>query len=201
MQRGEWEIEETGDRYGLGFDIQKIGKRRMIGHGGGFPGHITRTLVDPVDGLTVVVLTNAIDGPARELVQGIVKLVDLALGNSKEPSGEEPAAELASFTGRFAEIWGVTDVVDLGGRLRLVRPNQPDPTVAMGKLEVVDADTLRIAEIVGFASPGERVRYDRRDGRVVRVAFGGMSAVPIEDHADTLGGLDRISLGGSHAAR
>jgi D-alanyl-D-alanine carboxypeptidase len=201
MHRGEWEIEETGDRYGLGFDIQKIGKRRLIGHGGGFPGHITRTLVDPADGLTVVVLTNAIDGPARELVQGIVKLVDLALGNSKEPADEEPAAELASFTGRFAEIWGVTDVVDLGGRLRLVRPNQPDPTVATGKLEIVDEDTLRIAEIVGFAAPGESVRYERRDGRVVRVSFGGMSAVPIEDHVDALGGLDRISLSGSHAAR
>ena len=55
MQRGEWEVEGTDDRSGLGFGIHKIGERRMIGHGGGFPGHITRTLFDPVDGLTVVV--------------------------------------------------------------------------------------------------------------------------------------------------
>jgi len=57
MQRGEWEVEGTDDRYGLGFGIHKIGERRLIGHGGGFPGHITRTLFDPVDGLTVVAVS------------------------------------------------------------------------------------------------------------------------------------------------
>lgn len=201
MHRGEWDVEGTDDRYGLGFDIHTIGTRRMIGHGGGFPGHITRTLVDPVDGLTVVALTNAIDGPARELAQGVVKLVDTALDAAKDTSAgdSEVAADLASFTGRFAELWGVTDVADLGGRLRLVQPNQPDPTVAMGKLEVVDADTLEIADVTGFASPGERVRYIRSDGRVARVVVGGMSAVPIEDHVDMLRGLDEITLGGPHA--
>ncbi len=199
MQRGEWEIEGTDDRYGLGFDIVTIAERRTIGHGGGFPGHITRTVVDPQDGLTVVVLTNAIDGPARELVQGAVKLIDLALENAEKPAAE-PAADLASFTGRFAALWGVTDVVDLGGRLRLVRPSQPDPTVATGKLEVEDADTLRIVDVTGFASPGERVRYVRSDGRVVKVTVGGLSAVPIEEHVDALGDLDRIVLGGPHVA-
>jgi CubicO group peptidase (beta-lactamase class C family) len=197
IHRGEWEVEETGDRYGLGFGIHKIGERRLIGHGGGFPGHITRTLFDPIDGLTVVVLTNAIDGPALELVQGVVKLVDAALGNAEEPS-EEAVADHSSFTGRFAALWGVTDVVDLGGRLRLVGPNQADPTAVMGKLEVEDADTLRIAEAIGFSSPGERVRYTRSDGRVVRVVLGGLSAVPIEEHVSALSGLERIVLGGAH---
>ena len=195
-QRGEWDVQGTDDRYGLGFDIHTIGERRLIGHGGGFPGHITRTLLDPVDGLTVVVLTNAIDGPAKELAQGIVKVVDAALD---APDEREDAADLASYTGRFAALWGVSDIADLGGRLRLVQPNQPDPTVAMGKLEVVDADTLQIADVTGFASPGEQVRYIRSDGRVARVVVGGMSAVPIEEHVDVMRGLDRIILGGPHA--
>jgi len=199
MQRGEWEVEGTEERYGLGFGIHKIGERRMIGHGGGFPGHITRTLIDPVDGLTVVALTNAIDGPARELAQGIVKLVDTALEGAKESSPDDAAADLASYTGRFGALWGVTDVVDLGGRLQLVYPDQADPTTAMEKLEVVDTDTLRIDEASGFSSPGETVRYIRSDGRVARVVVGGMSAVPIEDHVDMLRGLDKITLGGPHA--
>jgi CubicO group peptidase (beta-lactamase class C family) len=199
MQRGEWEVEGSEERYGLGFGIYKIGERRMIGHGGGFPGHITRTFIDPVDGLTVVALTNAIDGPARELAQGIVKLVDAALEAAKEPSADEtPAADLASYTGRFAALWGVTDVVELGGRLRIVQPDQADPTVAMEKLDVVDADTLRTDEASGFSSPGETIRYLRRDGVVERVVFGGVSAVPIEGHVDAMRPLDRISLGGPH---
>jgi CubicO group peptidase (beta-lactamase class C family) len=198
MQRGEWEVEGTDDRYGLGFGIHKIGERRMIGHGGGFPGHITRTLFDPVDGLTVVALTNAIDGPARELAVGIVKLVDCALDASKAPNDDEAGGDLASYTGRFAALWGLTDVVDLGGRLWLAAPNQPDPTVAMEKLEIVDADTLRIAEAGGYSSPGETVRYTRSDGRVTSVLLGGTTVLPIEDHVRVLGSLDRIVLGGPH---
>lgn len=198
IHRGEWDVESPEDRYGLGFGIQVIGERRLIGHSGGFPGHITRTLVDPRDGLTVVALTNAIDGPARELVAGVVKLVDAALAASKEP--REAAPDLASYTGRFGAIWGVTDIVDLGGRLRLVAPNQPDPTVAMAKLDVVDADTLKIAEAPGLASPGERVRFVRSDGGIVKVVIGGMAAVPIERHAEVMQGLDRVTLGGPHAA-
>jgi CubicO group peptidase (beta-lactamase class C family) len=201
MQRGEWEVEGAGERYGLGFGIYKIGERRMIGHGGGFPGSITRTFLDPVDGLTVVVLTNAIDGPARGLAEGIVKIVDAALAAEKErPSPEgAPPADLASYTGRFAALWGVEDVVDLGGRLRLVEPEQADPTVQMAKLEVVDADTLRIAETAGFSAPGETIRYTRRNGRVTRVVIGGVAAVPIEAHVNVMRRLERIELGGPHA--
>jgi D-alanyl-D-alanine carboxypeptidase len=198
LHRGEWDVEGTEDRYGLGFGIETVGKRRLIGHSGGFPGYITRTLFDPVDGLTVVALTNAIDGPARELVVGVIKLVDAALAAAKEPPDGTRDADLASYTGRFAAIWGVSDVVDLGGRLRLVAPNQPDPTVAMAKLEVVDADTLRIDDAAGFASPGEHVRYVRSGGRITRLVVGGMAAVPIEDHVAAVRGLDRISLGGTH---
>jgi CubicO group peptidase (beta-lactamase class C family) len=203
MHRGEWEVEGPEDRYGLGLGIQVIGERRMVGHSGGFPGNITRTLVDPQDGLTVVVLTNAVDGPARELVVGIVKLVDAALSASMEPraddAGAETDADLASYTGRFAGIWGVTDIVDLGGRLRIVQPDQPDPTAAMAKLDVVDADTLRIADASGYAAPGERVRYVRDLGRVTSVIIGAPAAVPIERHEEVMSGLDRITLGGPHA--
>jgi hypothetical protein len=148
----------------------------------------------------VVALTNAIDGPARELAVGIVKLVDSALDSSKTPDDTEAAAaaDLASYTGHFAALWGLTDVVDLGGRLWLVAPNQPDPTVAMEKLEIVDADTLRIAEAGGYSSPGETVRYTRSDGRVTSVLLGGTSVIPIEDHVRVLRVLDRIVLGGPH---
>ena len=92
----------------------------------------------------------------------------------------------------------MTDVVDLGGRLRLVEPDQADPTVQMTKLDIVDADTLRIDETSGFYAPGETVRYTRRDGVVERVVFAGMTALPIDEHVKTMRGLDRIALGGPH---
>lgn len=201
MQRAEWDVEGTEERYGLGLGISKVGERRLIGHGGGFPGHITRTFLDPLDGLTVVVLTNAIDGPARGLAEGVVKLVDAALEAEKERSSADDgdSADLGSYTGRFAGLWGVVDVADLGGRLRLVEPDQADPTVEMTTLEIVDADTLRIDETTGFYAPGETIRYTRREGVVERVVLAGMTALPIEEHLNVMRGLDRITLGGPHA--
>jgi hypothetical protein len=82
----------------------------------------------------------------------------------------------------------------------VVQPDQPDPTAEMEMLEIVDGDTLRTEEASGFSSPGETIRYLRRDGAVERVVFGGVSAVPIEEYVNVTRELDRINLGGPHAA-
>ena len=51
MQRTEWAVAGTDSWYGLGLSIAEIGTRRVVGHGGGFPGFITRTWWDPTDRL------------------------------------------------------------------------------------------------------------------------------------------------------
>ena len=43
MQRPESEVGGDDGHYGLGFAVEDVGGRRMLGHGGGYPGHITRT--------------------------------------------------------------------------------------------------------------------------------------------------------------
>ena len=80
LQRTEWAVTGTDTSYGLGFAVSKIGDRRVLGHGGGYPGHITRTFFDPVDRFAVSVLTNAIDGPALTYASAAVRLIDLAAG-------------------------------------------------------------------------------------------------------------------------
>ena len=120
MQRLESVVTAYGTevgRYGVGMGLQTVGERHLVGHSGGWPGHITLTLLDPVGKLVVSVLTNAVDGPAEDLVTGLVELVDVAL---------EPRAEL-------------------GGRLVVVRPRLADPLPGIEGLEVVDAGTLRVA--------------------------------------------------------
>src|SRR5215218_9491413 len=57
----------------------EVGERHLVGHSGAWPGHITLPLLDPVGKLVVSVLTNAVDGPAEDLVTGLVELVDVAL--------------------------------------------------------------------------------------------------------------------------
>ncbi len=194
MHKPTWAVTGTPEHYGLGFGIHTLGERTMIGHGGGFPGYITRTLVDPEDGLTVVVLTSCTDGPALALAQGVVALIDAALeSRGRRADPHAATADLAGWTGRFASLWGISDIVDLGGRLRVVTPDQPDPTVSMSSLEIQDADTLRICEAGGYSAPGELVRYQRDGGRITSIRLGGGTLVPLGEHTAALEGRNRIS--------
>jgi hypothetical protein len=139
MQHPVWTTTTDGKgRYGLGMSIAKVGERDLFGHGGGYPGHITRSLVDPERRLAVSVLTNAIDGPAGQLAEALLKLIDLA--ESKERGD---ATGLDRFTGRFANLWGVTDIVLLGGRLYATDPSGPNPADEPQPLEA-DGDNLRV---------------------------------------------------------
>jgi D-alanyl-D-alanine carboxypeptidase len=186
MQRLESVVTAYGTevgRYGVGMGLQTVGERQLVGHSGGWPGHITLTLLDPVGKLVVSVLTNAVDGPAEDLVTGLVKLVDVAMAPRAElprpPTGAPP---LAAFTGRFASLWGVVDIAELGGRLVLVRPTLADPLPGIEELEVVDAGTLRVAAQPGFGPAGEPIRFERdTSGRILSLRFGGVTNRPVED--------------------
>lgn len=188
MQREEWRVDESaGTAYGLGMASAKVGERRMIGHGGGYPGHSTRTMFDPQDKLAVSVLTNAIDGPPEELASGIVKLIDLAA----KSENDDPT--LDRFCGRFANLWGVLDVARFGDKLYGISPTQADPTDHPTELAVESDDTLRVTESLGYGAPGERFHYDFETEAVRMVrGGGGMTVYPIERYAETLDGLDRV---------
>lgn len=201
MQRPVWtglSPDAPQDGYGYGTNIRYYDGHRMVGHGGGYPGHITRTMWDPHEGLAISVLTNAVDGPAEELACGILKIIDKArevaprlplssgLVNSAaiQPPGEPGRGiDLDSFTGRFAALWGVTDVYVLGGKLFASSPVESSPVVQPYELAVIDENTLRIMSGPGYASVGETFRYERDgDGKVVSVFTGGMKAWPIEEY-------------------
>lgn len=187
MQRDEYQVQDES-WYGLGLAASKIRDRRVLGHGGGYPGHATRTLFDPVDRFAVAVLTNAIDGPAEELATGAVKLIDLAA----EHPGTAPAGT-QRFCGRFANLWSVLDVVCFGDEFFGFSPTAADPTDSPIRLKVEDETTLRITETVGFGAPGEALVYDF-DGDTVRSlrGGGGMTLYPIEDFRRRMAGLDRV---------
>jgi hypothetical protein len=197
MQKTEWEVEGSGGgAYGLGFAINTVGGRRLLGHGGGYPGHITRTMFDPVDRLAVSVLTNAIDGPAQQLATAAVAVANLAASGT---APEVPAGVDASrFTGTFSTLWGAYDVVDLGGRLYQLPTAAPDPTAVYGELEVVDERTLRITKAAGYASRGEVLSYTFADDGTVAAVRGGSAntAVPLERMREKVAGLSRVTLGG-----
>lgn len=181
MQQPYWTVDERDPQghYGLGFSILKIGERKVAGHGGGFPGHSTRTIFDPQDRLTVIVLTNESGGPAEMLARGIVKILNFALAQP-EATPEERARN-STFVGRFVSTWGVQDIALFGKTLIITSPDLEDPVNNPTKLEIVDDDTLKIGETNGYGSPGELIRFTRdNQGGILRVRSAGGTAYPID---------------------
>ncbi len=97
------------------------------------------------------------------------------------PSGQEIG--LGSFTGRFAGLWGVTDVFILGGKLFASSPVAPSPMEEPIELGVIDENTLRIMSGSPYGSVGELFRFERdANGKVVSLFTGGMQTWPIEEY-------------------
>jgi D-alanyl-D-alanine carboxypeptidase len=193
QQRAAWpSVPDKPDsrRYGLGMALDTIAGRRVIGHSGGFPGYITYTLLAVDDGIAVSVLTNATDGPAGELAAGILKLLDAGLRRPGVlplalPEEADGAAPTARFEGRFANLWGVLDVVRLGDRLLGIDPSAGDPLEEPYDLAVVDDATLRITAGNGFGSVGELIHYTTEAGEIVRIrGDGGMTMWPFDLQGD-----------------
>lgn len=196
MQHGQWQVSDSDGSYALGLMGQQVGERRLLGHSGGYPGHITRTLFDPSARLAVSVFTNAIDGPAAELATGVVRIVDLA-GEAGRPDADE--ATRARFCGRFASLWGVLDVADLGGRLYALDPAEPEPATHATPLAVEDERTLRVVDLPGRAAPGydapgETLDYAFEGDAVASVrGLGGTTRWPLETYTETVRGRDRVT--------
>ena len=195
MQRTEWAVEGAASSYGLGLAIAEPGGRRVLGHGGGFPGFITQTWFDPVARVAVAVLTNAIDGPAEPLATAAMRTVDLACRPPEDHPHSDSAAE--RFCGRFANLWGVFDVARLGERLYLLDPTALDPLAEPHHLRVTDERTLLITRAPGYRSPGERLVYDWADDGTVRSLRGGSGATsyPLDAFRRAVSRADRITVG------
>ncbi|TSA79925.1 beta-lactamase family protein [Deinococcus detaillensis] len=188
MQRKESEIKRPAERwYGLGLFVEKIGGRTVVGHSGGFPGHITQSWLDPESGLSVSVLTNCLGGPATEWATNLIKLIDLAVNAPQKKIADAPGFDLDTYTGRFATDWGVFDLVNLGGRLVSLTP-QGDSAMSATELTVVDADTLMPEPEAGFSAVGEPFEFHRTAaGDIEWVRQGGGRAWPVAAYRQRVG--------------
>lgn len=178
MQNKISEAEDRG-HYGLGLVIDKIGDRTYIGHSGGYPGHITMSKVDIERKLSLSVLTNSNDGPAGVLTSGLLKLIDLALTEKAKADPGKPN-DLKRFEGRFATLWGVTDIVALGGRLYALSPALDDPASMAIELEVMGDTTLKRVGGSKYGARGEELtfHFDKK-GKVKKIT-GGHTMLPID---------------------
>ncbi len=177
MSRRLWADAESslGRHYGLGTISGGVGDWEWFAHSGGFQGFITRTAILPKQGLTLTVLTNAIDGLAHPWLDGIIEILKVFKANGA------PSAATRDWAGRFWSIWGCGDLVPVACKVLGANPALFNPFLDAMEIEVTAAERGRIVRASGFQSPGESARLVRReDGAVESVWLGGAHLVTEE---------------------
>ncbi|MGF3053989.1 serine hydrolase domain-containing protein [Microbacterium sp. YY-03] len=174
MQRKESTITKNGLTrfYGLGWIQRAIGKRHVIGHSGGFPGHITQTWGDPKTGLAVSVLTNRIDGKASDWATAIIRLLDEAAHEVARAESDD----VSDVNGTFWALWGATAVVALPGVALQLSPAAVDPAGVMTIMHPDDDGALRSVPEDGFADAGEVMRVERDEAGVASITVTGITS-------------------------
>ena len=170
MVRGQWrDPHSTVERYyGLGTMSGRFGAWRWFGHSGGLQGYITRTAVLPQTELALCVLTNAVDGLAHPWLEGAIGVLRAFSQHGA------PSRTARGWTGRWWTLWNPIDLVPMGGKVLVARPDWPNPFLDASEIRPRGRSEGRIALAGGYASHGEPARLQRsRRGTIVEVRLGG----------------------------
>ena len=184
MQRPQWAVENTDDReeYGLGLEISYWHERKLIGHGGGFPGHITTSLFDPEDKYVIVVLTNALRSDASQIAHNIAGIIDYGINNDK-PIKES----FLKYAGRFEGLWYGMDILPASDKLLVIDADSWEPFKNPVELEHVSGHKFKITKTDSFGSEGELVEFKMdKSGNVEHVLYTGEKLVPEQQYREEM---------------
>ncbi len=179
IARPLWRIPGAVVRhYGLGTAHGETGGWTWFGHGGGFPGVRSFTVVVPEQGIAISVCLHATDGEPQGMVDNILRILQIFAANGPA----DPA--LADWAGRYWSLWGASDFVPMGNKVLVALPNQGNPFADGSVLTPTGADSAVISEANGYGSYGQTVRLVRdASGTVSEILFAGSHLKSQQDAA------------------
>lgn len=165
MTRRHWRDRHSvlGRHYGLGIIAGQVGTTEWFGHSGSFQGTLTRTAVVPSLGVTISVLTNAIDGASQVWTDGIIHIL------RKFAQYGAPTRRSAGWTGRWWMLWNAVDLVAVRDKVLVATPALANPFLDAAEITVTGADKGRIDRASGFVALGEAARLERGPGGAPRL--------------------------------
>jgi len=158
---------------GVGFAVNRIGDKTYVGHGGGYPGYTTQTLIQLDGKVGVIVLTNTNDSDPNGIAIQLMNTVGEAAAKAIAPRPVRVAWDpsWARFAGLYRGRFGDSQVVLLADRLVLITPNAQTADNPI-QLEPIGGGRFRYQAPVGGGPVGEVVRFVEEGGRVVRMITG-----------------------------
>jgi D-alanyl-D-alanine carboxypeptidase len=155
----------SGRSYGLGVHCGRLAGWRYFGHVGRFQGQVTRVVVAPSVGLTVVLAVNAIDAATVAWTDGVLHIL------RRFHDEGAPAPDLADWSGRWWNLWGATDFVAVGERVLAFNPAAFPPFAEASEISPREGQVVRAPAMERFGEPVQRLR--KPDGRLAAIRVGG----------------------------
>lgn len=167
MQQIHFIDPEKEITWGLGFSKIKLADFQFNGHGGGYPGFITRSGFDQGKKLIIVVLTNAIDGPALDLFSGIANFIQFAIEHKENLGSNSKFTIPEEFSTYYQNNWRIIYLQKVKNVLLVVNPLIPIIKQSIGILEQKAENQFILPSISGFDNAGEKLDLERSNGKYI----------------------------------
>lgn len=183
IMREYWATGEENESYGLGFEIYKIEKRKIVGHGGGFAGFITQISLDMENDIGVVTLTNTNDSSCSSINTGIFETTYKFVDEKSKYSDGKKISNQEKFEGVYRSRWGDTIVVGIDTNLVAFDPKANSPVKYSTLLKTEGKNKFLMETKSNFDSPGEFATFifERGKKQVTKVLFGATPSERLEN--------------------
>ncbi|MFH1650466.1 MAG: serine hydrolase domain-containing protein [Candidatus Woesearchaeota archaeon] len=176
MQDVSWKHEGT-EKYGFGIDKVQMEGESCFGHGGVYPGFMSSMGFLPEEKIGIVVLTNADDGPAKDLRHKALSIVLFGKTKWKGPKN----VTLDKYAGIFAlPPRRINATSRFGANVILYGPRAANPLNRPLILEHVKDDEFLAIDGSGHAKIGEPVIFTIKDGKAVKICVQAQCADRVE---------------------
>src|SRR3989338_1131564 len=183
MMREYWATGEENESYGLGFDIYKIEKRKIMGHGGGFAVFINQISLDTENDIGVITLTNTNDSSCCSINTGIFETIYKFVDEKSKYSEGKKIPRQEKFEGAYRSRWGDTIVVGIDTNLVAFGPKANSPMKDRTLLKAKGKNKFLMETKSNFDSPGEFANFifERKTKRATKVVFGATPSERLEE--------------------
>src|SRR3989344_3767900 len=183
MMKEYWATGEEGKSYGLGFNIYKIEKRKIVGHSGGFAGFVTQISLDVENDIAVITLTNTNDSTCGFINDGIFETIYKFVDEKDTYRKGKKISNQEKFDGVYRSRWGDTIVVGIDTNLVAFGPKVNSPVKNCTLLKSKGKNKFVMETKSNFDSPGEFATFvfKKNNRKATRLISGSTPSERLEE--------------------